>query len=399
MKINVIGLGYIGLPTSLILAANDHLVVGTDINSDIVKTLNNGEITFEEQGLEDLFSLAKSKGFRASSKPESAEMYIITVPTPYISESKQIDPKYIISAVKEVLEVIDENPILVIESTVSPGTIDTHIRPIIEASGKNIDLVHAPERILPGAMISELVNNSRTIGADNPRIGETVKEVYESFCKGDIVITDIRTAEMSKVVENTFRDINIAFANELARICRVADLDVYEVIRIANKHPRVNILQPGPGVGGHCISVDPWFLVGDYPKQTNLIHQARETNDEMPIYVYTRILEIMEDKGITDLSRVGLYGITYKEDVDDLRESPTIQMLEKVEDSKKFRLYDPMIKSKLFEQQEMDFDSFMSSIDLVVIMVGHSHVLSQNLMDKVVFDTRNILTNDKTIKL
>src|SRR5699024_8681006 len=225
----------------------------------------------------------------------------------------------------------ENDPIIVIESTVSPGTHDKYIRPIFDERGlvlgKDVHLVHAPERILPGNMIFELVNNSRTIGADNIEIGEKVRNYYKSFCKADIVVTDIKTAEMTKVVENTFRDINIAFANELAKICREDDMDVYEIIKIANMHPRVNILQPGPGVGGHCISVDPWFLVGDYPDLTNLILTARHVNNSMPVHVLKRMHDIMNENNIKDYSKVGIYGLTYKENVDDTRESPALQLL------------------------------------------------------------------------
>ncbi|MDM8129853.1 nucleotide sugar dehydrogenase, partial [Paraclostridium benzoelyticum] len=237
---------------------------------------------------------------------------IITVPTPYIDKTKKIDSTYVEMATKTVLENCNIPCTLVIESTISPGTIDKAIRPIIKEYGfeigKQIHLVHAPERIIPGNMIYELENNSRTIGSDDKQIGEAVKSWYKCFCKGDIVVTDIKTAEMSKVVENTFRDINIAFANELAKICRSENMDIYELIKIANKHPRVNILQPGPGVGGHCISVDPWFLVGDYPEIVHTILSARVVNDAMPKYVFERIQDIMEESNIKDFSKVGLYG-------------------------------------------------------------------------------------------
>lgn len=230
--------------------------------------------------------------------------------------------------------------------------MDKFVRPIVEnrgfVIGEDIHLVHAPERIIPGNMVNELKNNSRTIGSDNIEIGYEVKRWYETFCKGEIVVTDIKTAELSKVVENTFRDINIAFANELSRICRKENMDVYELINIANKHPRVNILTPGPGVGGHCISVDPWFLVGDYPEIVNIIKAAREVNDSQPDFVIDRIRDIMNENGITDISKVGLYGLTYKENVDDLRESPTLQILEKLERYfvKGIKLYDPWIEEK-----------------------------------------------------
>ncbi|WP_313468645.1 nucleotide sugar dehydrogenase, partial [Carnobacterium sp.] len=336
MRINVIGLGYIGLPTALMLASKGHVVVGTDYKKDVVLNLKDGLIPFEEKGIEKLYEEAISKEITFTNEYIRTDMYIVTVPTPYIKNTKKIDPSYIIKAVQSVMDVCEKGSIVAIESTVSPGTIDRFIRPMIQDKGfvlgKDIHLVHAPERILPGNMIHELRHNSRTIGADSIEAGEKVKSVYESFCESEIVVTDIRTAEMTKVVENTFRDINIAFANELTKICRSDDLDVYEIIRIANKHPRVNILNPGPGVGGHCISVDPWFLVGDYPGLTNLILTARHTNDSMPEFVLERVHTIMKEKDMTDLSRVGLYGLTYKQDVDDVRESPTLQLLEKMKE-------------------------------------------------------------------
>ena len=406
-KINVIGLGYIGLPTALMFAANGVKVVGTDLNKNIVSELNKGRLTFKEEGLEEVFERAVDLGIEFSTEYIKTDKYIITVPTPYIQESKKIDSSYVISAVNTVLDVCERGTILVIESTISPGTIDRFIRPIIEGRGfiigEDIHLVHAPERIIPGKMVYELINNSRTIGADDESIGNEVKKWYKSFCNGEIVVTNIKTAEMSKVVENTFRDINIAFANELARICRREDMDVYELIKIANKHPRVNILQPGPGVGGHCISVDPWFLVGDYPDLVNIILSARQVNDSMPEFVIDRIRTIMNENGITDISRVGLYGLTYKEDVDDMRESPTLQLMERLERFfvKGIKTYDPCIDEKKFEGQYMNFEEFINDVELVVIMVGHSHIKEnvQALYNKLVLDTRNIINREVIYKL
>ena len=334
-------------------------------------------------------------------------MYIITVPTPYIKESKKIDPKYVISAVNNVLNFCEKGAIIVIESTVSPGTIDKFVRPLIEEKGlvlgKDVHLVHAPERIIPGRMIYELENNSRTIGADSEEIGNKVKEVYSSFCKGDIIVTDIKIAELSKVVENTFRDINIAFANELAKICRRENIDVYNLIEIANKHPRVNILNPGPGVGGHCISVDPWFLVGDYPDTVNIIKSAREVNDSMPRFVINRIRDIMAENNIEDISKVGLYGITYKEDVDDTRESPTLQLLQKLNDyeANSIKIYDPFISELHWESQYLDFEKFINDIDMIVIMVGHAHIKERRsiIKNKLILDTKNIIKDCEIYKL
>ncbi len=396
--VNVIGLGYIGLPTALMLASHGLEVVGTDYKKELVDTLRAGETTFDEAGLDELFKQAVEAGIRFSTEYMRTDMYIVSVPTPYDKASKKIDPHFVVDAVKAVLTVCQKGAIVVIESTISPGTIDRFVRPVIENSGfhigEDIHLVHAPERIIPGNMIYELKHNARTIGADSPEIGEKVKDVYASFCEGDIVVTDIRTAEMTKVVENTFRDINIAFANELAKICRSDNMDVYEIIRIANKHPRVNILSPGPGVGGHCISVDPWFLVGDYPGLANLIRTARQINDSMPEFVLGRIADIMEENGISDATKVGLYGLTYKENVDDTRESPTLQLLDcmKRHLASGIKVYDPFISRDIVANQYHDLDAFLQDVDMVVIMVGHNEIRENldKLVDKVVLDTRNI---------
>lgn len=397
--INVIGLGYIGLPTALSFAANGINVVGTDINKNIVEQLNQGKTTFKEEGLEAIFKIAVNNGIKFTLEYIKTNAYIITVPTPYLKITKQLDPKYVISAVNTVLDVCEKGTILVIESTVSPGTIDKYVRPIIEYRGliigEDIHLVHAPERIIPGKMMYELINNSRTIGADSIEVGSIVKSWYESFCKSEIIVTNIKTAELSKVVENTYRDINIAFANELSRICRREDIDIYELINICNKHPRVNILMPGPGVGGHCISVDPWFLVGDYPDLVNIILAARSVNNSQPDFVIRRMGEIMRENNINDLSKVGLYGLTYKEDVDDMRESPTLQMLDKLDMyfSKGLKLYDPWIEKITMENQYNDFEKFLNDIEMVVIMVSHTHIKENynRLKEKIVLDTKNII--------
>lgn len=406
--VNVIGLGYIGLPTALVLAANGVDVVGTDYNEDVIEELCHGKVTFKEDGLSELFEKAVKKGIRFSMDYQKTDMYIISVPTPYDAKSKKVDAGYVVSAIKSVLKVCEKGAVLVIESTVSPGTIDRYIRPVIEESGmktgSDIHLAHAPERIIPGNMLYELEHNARTIGADSPHIAEKVRDVYASFCKAELVLTDIRTAEMTKVVENTFRDINIAYANELAKICRSDNMDVYEIIRIANKHPRVNILTPGPGVGGHCISVDPWFLVGDYPGLANIILAARKINDSMPEFVLERIHDIMKEKGMTDVSRVGLYGLTYKENVDDMRESPTLQMLDSMEKhlcGNLVKVYDPFIKKDVVPNQIHDLEEFLDAVDFVVIMVGHDEIKENidRLKGKIVLDTRMVCDMEGTFRL
>lgn len=406
-KINVVGLGYIGLPTALMFASHGVEVVGTDYNKSLVETLKSGKTTFDEKGLDELFDKAVSMGIEFSDKYISTDVYIIAVPTPYDKSSKKIDPSYVVGAIKNVMEVCPRGATVVLESTVSPGTIDKYVRPVIEDNGftigSDINLVHAPERIIPGNMVYELVHNSRTIGADDFEIGEMVKGLYESFCQGDIVVTDIRTAEMTKVVENTFRDINIAFANELAKICRSDNMDVYEIIKIANKHPRVNILTPGPGVGGHCISVDPWFLVGDYPGLANIILAARKINDSMPEFVLSRISDIMDERGISDPSRVGIYGMTYKENVDDIRESPTMQLLDcmKRHLACGVKVYDPYVTNDIVQNQYHEFDKFLSDIDILVIMVGHDEIKKSDdkIKDKIIFDTRNVCHLDGVYRL
>lgn len=397
--VNVIGLGYIGLPTALILAANGNKVIGTDISPRVVNRLNNGDPGFEEPGLKELFLEATENGIRFTTEYTEADIYIVAVPTPYLKASKKVDAQYVQNAVREIIRVCGNDAVVVIESTISPGTIDSKIRPIVGmCEEKTVHLAHAPERIIPGSMIYELENNNRTIGADSIEVGELIKTLYQSFNKGEIVLTDIKTAEMTKVVENTFRDINIAFANELAKICRADNMNVYEIIRIANKHPRVNILTPGPGVGGHCISVDPWFLVGDYPGLANIILAARKINDSMPEFVLERVSEIMIENGITDNSRVGIYGLTYKENVDDIRESPTLQLLECMEKhlARNVKVFDPLVKSDVVENQYHDFDKFLKDTDLVIIMVGHDHIKQniEKLSNKLIFDTRNICDKD-----
>lgn len=406
--VNVIGLGYIGLPTALMMASHGVEVIGTDYNKELVDTLNAGKTTFKEDGLDELFQNAVKAGIKFTTEYQNTDVYIVSVPTPYDKFSKKVDACYVVEAVKDVMKVCHKGATVVIESTVSPGTIDKFVRPVIEENGftigQDINLVHAPERIIPGNMVYELLHNNRTIGADDKAVGEKVKELYSSFCQGEIVVTDIRTAEMTKVVENTFRAVNIAFANELAKICRHDNMDVYEIIKICNMHPRVNILQPGPGVGGHCISVDPWFLVGDYPSLAKVIDESMKTNDGMPDFVLNRIYEIMKENKITDISKVGLYGLTYKENVDDMRESPTLQMLESMERhlcGDLVKVYDPFITKDIVSNQYHDLDKFINDVELVVLLVGHDEI-KQNmdkLKGKVILDTRKICDLDGVYRL
>ena len=407
VKTAVIGLGYIGLPTALSLAVNGVQGVGVDINPEVVAKLNSGKLTFEEKGLSELFKRACDSGVEFVTEYPVADVYICAVPTPYDKNSKKVDPSYVIDSINRIISVAPRGSIIVIESTISPGTVDRSIRPIFERNGlvlgSDFHIAHAPERIIPGNMLYELENNSRIVGADSVEVAEKVRDIYSSFCKGDIVLTDIRTAEMTKVVENTFRDINIAYANELAKICSSDGMDVYKIIEIANMHPRVNIHTPGPGVGGHCISVDSWFLVGDYPGLANIILAARKINDSMPEFVLERAYNIMKEQGIKDVKRVGLYGLTYKENVDDTRDSPTLQLLDCMARhlAGGLKVYDPYINEKIVDNQILDFNEFLDSVDMVIIMVGHNH-LKENMArieEKVIFDTRNACPFEHAYKL
>ena len=407
MLINVIGLGYIGLPTALIMSSYGLEITGTDIDQNKIEMLNHNQVTFEEPGIQELYAQAIENGIIFSNEYVQADIYIIAVPTPFDKTSKKIVADYLIEAVRQVVCACKKESIIVVESTISPGTIDNYVRPIIQEKNLrdhySIELAHAPERILPGKMIEELINNNRVIGADRQEVAQKIQKIYASFCKGEIILTDIRTAEMSKVVENAYRDINIAFANELVKICRAAKIDVYEMIHIANKHPRVNILTPGPGVGGHCISVDPWFLVGDSPGLANIILAARKINDSMPEYVLKRIHEIMIENDIRDVRKVGLYGLTYKENVDDIRESPTLQLLECMQKhlATGIKVYDPYVKNDITDNQYHNFEQFLAEIDCLVLMVGHNHIIqnSDKIKDKIVFDTRNVLNQDNIYRL
>lgn len=401
--VNVIGLGYIGLPTALMMATHGVEVTGTDYNKELVDTLNAGKTTFKEEGLDELFSQALEAGITFKSEYQACDTYIVSVPTPYDKVDKKIDPSYVVAACKAVLEHAPQGATLVVESTISPNTIDRFVRPLlVDAGRQDVSLVHAPERIIPGNMVYELLHNNRTIGADDPEVGKKVAKLYASFCQGEISVTDIRTAEMTKVVENTYRAVNIAFANELAKICRVGGMDVAEVIRIANKHPRVIILSPGPGVGGHCIPVDPWFLVGDYPETASFIQLALETNASMPEYVLMRAHQAMVDHGIDDVSKVGIYGLTYKEDVDDVRESPTLQMLESMDEhlcGHAVKVYDPWVERDVAPNQVHSMEEFLDGLNLVIVMVGHSHIKGkpEEFGERILIDPRNVMGNGENV--
>src|SRR5699024_587972 len=291
MKLTVVGLGYIGLPTSIMFAKNGVDVLGVDINPKTIESLQKGKINIEEPGLQEVYEEVFNNGnLKVSTTPEAADAFIISVPTPNNDdEYKSCDVSIVESAVKSILPVLEKGNTIIVESTIAPKTMDDYVKPLVEEQGYNIGediyLVHCPERVLPGKILEELVYNNRIIGGVTPSCIEAGKRVYNTFVKGEMIETDARTAEMSKLMENTYRDLNIALANELVKICNDLSIKALDVIEMANKHPRVNIHQPGPGVGGHCLAVDPYFIIAKDPENSPLIQTGRRINNSMPEYV------------------------------------------------------------------------------------------------------------------
>lgn len=398
------GLGYIGLPTSAMFATHGCRVVGVDVNEKVVDALNKGEITIEEPYLDIMVQAAvRSGNLIADTKPHEADAFIIAVPTP-ITADKKADMSYVVAATEAIVPYLRAGNMVILESTSPPGTVEELMLPILEKSGLKIGeelyVGHSPERVLPGKILWELVHNNRIIGGINRVSAEKIRDLYRIFVKGEIYLTSVRTAEMCKVVENTFRDVNIAFANELARICEKLGLDVWEVIELANKHPRVNIHQPGPGVGGHCLAVDPWFIVEKAPELAGIIELSRKTNDGMPGHVLARIDQILED--VEGTKRVSILGITYKPNIDDMRESPIIQLISLMDqrDDYEIRVYDPYVKTHKYQARDL-IDAAEGS-DLLVLAVHHDcfrHLpleeMARVMRNRNLFDTRNFLNREE----
>lgn len=330
-SVAVIGLGYIGLPTAAILASKGVHVIGVDVNPVNVDAINQGEVPFVEPDLSGFVAGAVSKGkLTASLHTPKAEAYIVAVPTPFLAD-KSMDDKYIRAAAEGIAPQLIGGELVILESTSPPGTTKMlgeyliELRPdlsLVAGEGKPVlHVAHCPERVLPGRIMIEMVTNDRIIGGLTVEAAERAKALYAIFCQGELLTTDAATAEMAKLVENSYRDVNIAFANELSVISDKLDIDVWELIRLANHHPRVNILQPGPGVGGHCIAVDPWFIVAAAPEESKLIRQARETNDAKPGWVVEQISTLVGD--LTD-PKIAVLGLAFKANIDDLRESPAV---------------------------------------------------------------------------
>jgi UDP-N-acetyl-D-mannosaminuronic acid dehydrogenase len=401
MKICTIGLGYIGLPTSIMFAKHNVEVVGVDIKPEVIDSLNSGMIHIEEPGLQEALEEVIEKGnFRASLVPERSNAYIISVPTPNHDDLyKSCDLTYVLSAVKSVLPLLEKGNVIIVESTIAPRTMDDHVKPLVEAQGfvvgEDVFLVHCPERVLPGQILHELIYNNRIVGGITSNCSEAGAMVYSTFVKGEIIKTTAKTAEMSKLMENTFRDVNIALANELTKVCNELDINALDVIQMANKHPRVNLHTPGPGVGGHCLAVDPYFIVAAAPETANLINLSRSINTSMPHYVIENIHSLMEE---VEGKVVTLFGLTYKGNVDDIRESPAMEILELLEAENHYevRAYDPHVKQEFVEQ---DLETAVNNSDLIVILSDHNE-FKELEWDKLagmsnirIFDTKSVVKN------
>ncbi len=372
----VLGLGYIGLPTASTFATHGLKVTGVDTKPEIVSGLNNGEVHLFEPGLRTLVQAAlKSGNLVVKDKPQPSDAFIIAVPTPF-KGNKQADLDFVRAAAESIVPVLAEGNLVILESTSPPRTTVDVVAPILERSGLkagvDFHLAYSPERVLPGQILRELIENARVIGGIDQPSAEAGRDLYSTFVRGEIVLTDATTAEMVKLMENTFRDINIAAANEFARLADQFQVDIWEAIALANRHPRVKILNPGPGVGGHCISVDPWFLVEAAPDTAQLIRTARTVNDSQPDYV----LEFIEKKsgGVAD-KRITVLGLAYKPDVDDLRESPAVEITRLlIETGAKVTLYEPF-KTNFYLEGAKSADNLneaLAGADVLLLLVGHT---------------------------
>jgi UDP-N-acetyl-D-mannosaminuronic acid dehydrogenase len=401
----VLGLGYIGLPTASTFATHGVRVVGVDVNRRVVEVLHNGEVHIHEPGLRTLVQAAfRSGNLRVSEEPEDADAFIIAVPTP-IKEDKTADLSYVVAASESIVPHLKAGNLVVLESTSPPRTTLDVVRPILEKSGLvagvDFHLSYSAERVLPGKILSELIENARVMGGVDRASAEACRDLYRIFVRGEIVLTDATTAEMVKLMENTFRDVNIAIANEFARQADQFGVDIWEAIRFANLHPRISILKPGPGVGGHCISVDPWFLIEAAPDRSQLIHQARLVNDSQPAYVFDLIESAagsLKDK------RVAALGLAYKADVDDLRESPAIDVVRLLVDAgAEVVTYEPYLLGAAVAGAEssQSLDAALQGTDIVVLLVDHEmfhdldpSAVAELMAGKLAVDTRGIWNRD-----
>jgi UDP-N-acetyl-D-mannosaminuronic acid dehydrogenase len=398
--VTVLGLGYIGLPTALLFAKSGNQVIGVDINQSVVNSLNNGKLHIEEPGLQELFISAKNN-FSATTVVGPSDVFLITVPTPLKKSIHVSDLAYVRTAFEMIYPYLKKGDLVILESTVTPGASEKLGIPILERSGLKAGeffYAHCPERAIPGKTLYEMVHNDRIIGGFNPDSADITKNLYGSYVKGKIFITDIKTAEFSKIIENTYRDVNIALANELAQIAENAGINVWEAIALANKHPRVNILNPGPGVGGHCIAVDPWFLTENSSKW-GIIQLARDINDAMPNHVLQLVRSLLvrvKDPVIT------IFGVAYKGNVDDTRETPALKFIKLAEnEGYTVKCYDPHIKQ--FEYPCLPLEQAVDSSDCIIIITDHDEFKKINPADlrmrrRIILDTRNLLDHALWIK-
>lgn len=384
-KISVVGLGYMGLPTAMLLSNAGYSVTGIDVNTEKIASLMNGHCYLDEPGIPELFHLAFKKGtFSLSTSVQPADVYIIAVPTPHTD--RKCDLNYVLKAVEDVAHVIKDGDMVIIESTIKPNTCNGYVKPILERKAKNIQIVHCPERAIPGNTVHELVYNDRIIGTDQLEAAQRAQDIYRSFVKGSIFTTNLITAESVKLMENTFRDVNIALANEFSMIADELNFDVWRAIEFANKHPRVNILQPGPGVGGHCIAIDPWFLVEDV-KESSLISAARTINDNMPLIVIERMYRKMKSKGPF---KVAVLGVAYKKNVDDARETPALKIVQALKkDHHKVMIHDPFVR-KWHYPLETNLSKVIESADVVILVTDHDEYKDLKI-NKALVDTRNLI--------
>ncbi len=410
--ISVIGLGYIGLPTAVIAALKDNRVHGYDINSEVIEKLQNKEIHIEENGLHEALLEATNKGnLTFSSELKESDVYIITVPTPTIldpeSDFPRPDLSYVKSAINMISEILKPGDLIILESTSPVGTTESllgyigELRPDLslpnsEKEFNDISLAYCPERVMPGNIIEELQSNVRIIGGITKNCADAAADVYGTFVRSDCIKTSVRTAEMVKLTENASRDVQIAFANELSLICDENEIDIWELIELANLHPRVNILNPGPGVGGHCIAVDPWFIVSGSPENAKIISLARQINDSKPDFVVNKVLSLVNkiSKGKV-LPNIACYGITFKADIDDIRESPSLKIIEKLSYLFKGKLFvvDPHVTklpSYINNATLIDFEKVPENTEIHLLLVDHKEFLDAKPETGHIIDTRGI---------
>jgi UDP-N-acetyl-D-mannosaminuronic acid dehydrogenase len=394
-KICVMGLGYIGLPTASLLATKGYEVVGVDVAPDVVRTINEGRIHIVEPDLDILVKSAVQSGnLRASLEPEPADVFIIAVPTP-LRNGHRPELSHVEAAARALAPVVRPGNLVILESTSPVGTTANLVAPVLaeagHAIGKDVFVAHCPERVLPGRILTELIENDRIVGGIDEASGEKAAAFLAEFVRGDVVTTDAATAEMSKLVENAFRDVNIAFANELSIVCEKAGVNVWELIRLANRHPRVNILQPGPGVGGHCIAVDPWFLVSAFPDDTQVMRAARVVNDSKPAWV----LENVKAKAAKFKRPViACLGLAFKADVDDLRESPALEIVRALRDGDvgELRVCEPNLRTHP-EFALTSVEEAVAAADIVLLLVDHKpfrRLKPGQFKEKVLIDTRGM---------